>query len=366
MKKTIIKIVIVGISIMMFCGSCSNTHSKITQQDNTIETTQEIKNVKEKDKSSSLLYIMPQYKEEIYSRAYFRQFVKTELAVLRDCYGQLAERLNNEQMDKQEKSVAMKNYEQIEELVLNAEKNEIEQEKYEKLPKVDYMSYISKNTDYDENESISRSNFTINIDSINTYDMYYTFDCDIYRPYLISKEDVEKLKKIFAEDEESATKIIEVPLNKEGMISSRKDVVSTKKIKLYYDGAEGFLYYVNGKEKDDNLREISIKTYNNEYYAFYEDDEYIIEHPEKSINISILKDANIGQGQSFKQIAMADDEYNFGDDDIKYYYNITDLFRRIVDNEKTLFSEKSRFVGNYLKFDEKGYVTDFYNFSNEE
>lgn len=365
MRKPIIKNV-VGICILLFCVSCANTESKVEPKVNETEITYEAKSVKEKDKSSSLLYIMPQYKEVIYSKAYFRQFVKTDISSLRDCYGQLAEKLNNEDMDKQEKSVAMKNYDQIEEFVLKAEKNEIDQDKYEKLPKVDYMTYIIKNTEYDEIERISRAKYIINIDSINTYDMYYTFDCDIYRPYLISKKDIEKLKKVFAEDEESATKVVELPLNKEGMVSSRKEQVSTKKIKLYYDGESGFLYYVNGKEDDINLREINIKTYDDDYYAFYEDDEYIIEHPEKSVVLSILKDSNIGQGQSFKQIAMADDEYSTGDDDIKYYYNITDLFRRIMDNEKTLLSDKNSFVGNYLRFDEKGYVTDFYSFSNEE
>ena len=94
--------------------------------------------------------------------------------------------------------------------------------------------------------------------------------------------------------------------------------------------------------------------------AFYEDEEWVIEHPEKSIKLCILRDANIGRGENFKQIALADDDYNVGDDDRKYYYNLEDLFRRIMDNEDNFLSKETDFVGNYLKFDDKGYVTDFY------
>ena len=368
MKKIIEKIILSGICILIVCSSCTKNNNDIEPSiiDTETESIEEMNEREEKDNSSSLLYIMPKYKEEIYSKAYFRQFVKTKLSELRECYGQLAEKLNNEQMDKAEKSVAMKNYEQIEDFVLKAERNEIDQDTYDKLPQTKYLSQIVKETKYDKKESLSRANFAIKIDTIETYDLYYSFECDTYRPYLISKKDIEELKKIFEEDEEEATKIVELPINKAGIVTSRGEGLTNKKIKLYYDGDKGFLYYVNGKEVDKNLREISIKEHSGDYYAFYEDDEYVIEHPEKSIVLNILKDANIGQGNDFKQIALAEDEYAVGDDDRKYYYEITDLLRRIVDNENTIMSDKNIFVGNYLKFDAKGYVTDFYNFTEIE
>ena len=374
MKHSVKKLLLSSLFVMMACVSCQVTDTKTKQtkiEENAIDDIQDNKAETEsvnrrEETSSSLLYIMPQYKEVLYSRAYFRQFIKKELATLRECYGQLADILNNEEMDKAEKSVAMKNYMQLEEFVLKAERKEIDEDKYESLKNQDYITYIKKETIFDKKQNLSKANYSLKLEPVQTYDLYYSFDCNIHRPYLISKKDVEKLKKIALEDEESATKVIELPVNKDGIVSSRDEVVSTKKIKLYYDGALGFLYYANAKQEDSALREISIKEYDDESYAFYEDEEWVIEHPEKSIKLSILKDANIGRGENFKQIALADDDYNVGDDDRKYYYNLEDLFRRIMENEDSFLSKETDFVGNYLKFDDKGYVTDFYYFGEIE
>ena len=359
MKKIIIKLILLFIISMMV--SCNN--NDIAQK----ETTKQIESEKEElNIDSSLLYIMPKYKEIIYSKAYFRQFAKKELDKLRESYGQLADRLNNEEMDKRERSIAMKNYEQIEDFVLKAEKNEIDQDKYDELSKVDYMDYIQKETIYDKNERLSTSNYSLKIQSVQTADLYYTFDCDINMPYLISKKEVERLKKIAEEDEDEATIVIELPINKEGKVSSREGNAKAKKTKLYFDGEDGFLYYIAGKEIDANQRAISIKEYNKDQYAFYEDDYWQIEHMNQQIKIRVLKDANIGKGSDFGQIATADDDYNMGDDDTKYFYEIADLFRRIVDNEESFLTDKESFEANYLRYDAKGYVTDIYHFEDIE
>lgn len=367
MKKKLIGIISITLaSILVSCSSKAIVEDKNnTQTEENIETIETTKG-EELKYDSSLLYIMPKYKEMIYSKAYFRQYVKNELDKLRECYGELADKLNTETMDKAERSIALKNYEQIESFVLKAENNEVSQEEYETLPQTNYLGYIQKETIYDTKERVSESNYSLKVQSVQTNKLYYSFDCDINMPYLISKKDVERLKNIVKEDEDEATIVLEMPINKQGMISSRDDDISTKKTKLYYDGDKGFLYYISGKENDSNQREISIKEYNKDNYAFYEDDYWQIEHKEKKITINILKDANIGKGSDFRQISVADDEYNVGNDDIKYFYDISDLFRRIIDGEPTFLTDKESFKANYLRFDKKGYVTDIYCFEEEE
>lgn len=368
MKKSIIKILLlIALYTLIACNNNSTREEKpIKQIESQTGETVESTNKEELNKSSSLLYIMPKYKEVIYSKAYYRQFVKKDLDKLRECYGQLAEKLNNEEIDKAEKSIAMKNYEQIESFVLKAEKNEIEQEKYEKLEPTDYMDYIQKETTYEKKESLSKSNYSLKIQSVQTNDMYFSFDCDIKMPYLIPKKEIERLKIIAKEDEDEATIVIELPINKEGMVSSRENNATIKKIKLYYDGDDGFLYYVGGKEIDANQRAISIREYNKDQYAFFEDDYWQIEHVQKKINLKVLKDANIGQGRDFRQISTSDDEYSVGDDDTKYFYDISDLFRRILDGESSFLLDKEYFEANFLRFDPKGYVTDIYYFEEAE
>ena len=367
MKRNIIKLLLLIVVCLLI--ACNNKpiadkepESSITFVEESVDTTKK----EELNNDSSLLYIMPKYKEIIYSKAYFRQFAKKELDKLRECYGQLVDKLNNEEMDKAEKSIATKNYQQIEDFVLKAEKNEVDQGKYDGLDKTDYMSYIQKETIFEKKERLSSSNYSLKLQSIQTFDLYYIFDCNINMPYLISKKEVDKLKSIAKEDEDEATIVLELPVNKEGMVSSKEEGAKTKKVKLYYDGDEGFLYYVGVKEVDSNQRAISIKEYNKDYYAFYEDDYWQIEHAQEEIKLRVLKDANIGYGRDFRQIAIADDEYSMGDDDTKYYYEISDLFRRMMENESNFLSDKDNFIANYLRFDPKGYVTDIYRFDDIE
>lgn len=367
------KLVILSFTMICLLSGCFKTDNNTIIEDENItkEATTKIEEtnnteskeiLKEEKSISPLLYIMPQYKNILYSRAYLRKYVEKELKELRECYGKLADSLNNENMSNTEKSIALKNYKMLEEFLLLAEKNMVDEEKYESLKKTDYIDYIKQNTVYDNEMDISHSNYVVKLETIENYDLFYSFECDVKRPYLISKNDVNKLKEIYKQDEEEATTILEMPINKDDMISSR-DNITVKKLKLYYDGDKGFLYYKGGKEIDNNLREISIREYDNDYYAFYEDDYWPIEQNDKNIKISVLKDANIGEGDDFEFISIADDDYNLGDDDFKYYFNIEDLFRRLMDNEKTFLGEKTEFNANYVKFDKKGYVVDIYNFT---
>ena len=161
MKKKIIGII--TITVVSFLVACSN--KTIVEDKNNIQTEENIETIEttegeELKYDSSLLYIMPKYKGMIYSKAYFRQYVKNELDKLRECYGELADKLNTETMDKAERSIALKNYEQIESFVLKAENNEVSQEEYEALPQTDYLGYIQKETIYDAKERVSESNYS--------------------------------------------------------------------------------------------------------------------------------------------------------------------------------------------------------------
>jgi predicted glutamine amidotransferase len=128
---------------------------------------------------------------------------------------------------------------------------------------------------------------------------------------------------------------------------------------LNYDGAKTFEYKLKDDEKE---KECYVVDYDDKYYIFYDEDEKRIETEEKNMKLRVLKNANIGQGSSFMFIANEEDTYKKNLSDEKYYYDIETVMRNRDDN---IFSNSLQFYASYVIFDNKGYITDLYDFTVE-
>lgn len=372
MLKKIFSIIIV-LNLALLLVSCTNESdiyqttkalfkesetNKTEEAEGTIvyETKKEI-DVEEKT-HINLDKVMPEYREIIYSQAYFRKFKHNEL---RDAYGELADVINEQIMSNEENAICMVNFNNIEKYVLNYENSLVKEEEYKDLLDTEYVDIVKNNTTDLSTQNISLS---IDVNTVKTYDLYYEFEGVFYKPILIHKQTIEELKKVEEDDEPQI--IIDYPFYSDySNIRDVNNIKEIKKTKMYYDGSDGFLYYL-GKESQQNMREAIIKNYNDEYYAFYEDDDILMTHPISKTKIKIMRDASIGEGNNFYDVALKNEEYLTGDIDIKPLYSMDELFNMILNDEENILRFKTNFYANYILSDEKGYITDLFYLGEEQ
>ena len=325
------------------------------------EFSQTEESVKQIIKNENLVKVMPDYTKVLYSEAYIRKYNHD---LLRDAYGELADIINEQIMSAEDNSICIFNFKILEKYIVAYENNLIDENQYKNLPTVDYIDFVKQNVDKNNNINMSLS---IDVNSIKTYDLYHEFTGQFYKPVLISKKTIEDLQynSNNDEDDEDPQIIIDYPIYEDySDLKNYDNIKQIKKTKMYYDGDRGFLYYL-GNETQANMRETNIKEYNDEYYAFYEDDNILVEYPLLNTTVKILRDANIGQGQSFQDISLKNDEYNLGDSDLKTVYSLDELFNMVLNEEENIIRFKTKFIGNYVIFDEKGYITDLYYIGEE-
>ena len=118
---------------------------------------------------------------------------------------------------------------------------------------------------------------------------------------------------------------------------------------------------------DEKQSECFLKELNDKYYAFYEWDDKRIDIPSKEVKLKVLKNSNVGFGTSFKMAAVHENNERIGLDDERHIYRDYEVFDPYDEkrNDNILFKGDRYFSANYIMFDQKGYVTDLYYFSQD-
>lgn len=289
--------------------------------------------------------VMPEYKNIIYSKS---DFILYDDAKINISYNTLKNKISNDYMSDEEKNISQLNMQTLE-YFLQYETN-LKKNIYDKLDETDYNEYL-KTTDnnYGFNINTGTTNLSIAIDltTMVIKNIYYEFDAIIYKPIKIPKEIVKKLE---VEDKIN----INYPHIKNGEVVMEDTFFE-------YDGGLGFIYKNN--IDDDNFIEVELKSLDDNYYSFYEN-ENRVDVEDKKCKIRILKNSNIGFGTNFKQIAKHETNYWLGLEEERHIYKDFEVFDTYDENKKdnVLFGDDKYFSANYIIFDKKGYITNLYQF----
>lgn len=320
-----------------------------------------------------LTKVMPEYRTQVYSIA---NMLCYDLNTIKSADNQL-----NKQIDKirndvyQEKDYYEKGLREI--LVLNekhlsdyiASFSEIKKKEYDALSIVDNIDYIkSKENDYKDSTRQNALSLYIYPMTAVEKDLYYELDVDFYKAITINKKDINDLKQ---GDKYS----FEYPIG-----------TSSEIVELVYEGEKKFKYdyKVNvlaedGKIEEQKLtQELNLKELNKNEYAVYDAGNQRLEIFDKSGKVSILKDAMYGivDGPNFLYMAnyvlalesknlQYGDVMRFGDfmAGVLSKVSTESNANRNMNENRDIERLFSSLYSNYIVYDNKGYITDIYNFS---
>ncbi len=365
------------IKILIFClmlfylQSCKYTDfnrvEKMPQETVVLYETEKIEEVieptNEVERSiEELIFVFPNYKKVVYSKAYLLQ---KDIKIVEKAYEELYREINNSYMSEEDKTIASMNYKTIETYLQRD--FDTTRKGYEKMDETEYLNYLKeKGNNYKEKmyvvngaETTTNLSLQIDLNSMEKKAYHYEFDGIFYKPVKIEKKTVLNL--------EYGDKImIQYP-----KFNEDKNIIENKNTMMIYDGGMGFTYNDDKREEVIDADDITDSCYllplDDDYYAFYEGENRRVDLVDKDVKIKILKDAKIGIAPSFLSIAREEMKKKNGEEYKIYNYDCYKVFNKYVDGEENEFFEKSKsFFGNYLIFDEKGYVVDFYYFGEGE
>ena len=293
--------------------------------------------------------VMPNFRTVVYSKSYLMSF--SDVAI-QNAYNEIQDRIMNAYWGEEEQTVARFNYEVLEEY-LQLDTN-VNLNRYEKLPVTEYNDFLHQpDNDYGKAKGTGTTNLSVSIDlsTMVIKDSYYEFDAVFYEPVKIEKAIVQTLE---AEDK----MLVKYPHIRGGNIEVEDTFME-------YDGGLGFMY--QDDPNDEKQSECFLKELNDKYYAFYEWDDKRIDIPSKEVKLKVLKNSNVGFGTSFKMAAVHENNERIGLDDERHIYRDYEVFDPYDEkrNDNILFKGDRYFSANYIMFDQKGYVTDLYYFSQD-
>lgn len=293
--------------------------------------------------------VMPNFRNVVYSKSYLMKFDDTAIM---NAYNEIQDRIMNAYWGQEEQTVARFNYEVLEEY-LQLDTN-VNLNRYQKLEATDYNNFLHQDeNDYGRAKGTGTTNLSVSIDlsSMVIKDSYYEFDATFYKPVRVEKSVVSSLE---LEDK----MVIKYPHLVAGQIEVKDTIIE-------YDGGLGFTYKEN--EDDENFTECYLKELNDYYYAFYEGEDRRVDIPSETVKLKVLKNSNIGYGTSFKMAAVHENNYRIGLNDERHIYRDYEVFDPYDEkrSDNILFKGDRYFSANYIMFDDKGYATDLYYFSQE-
>ena len=338
--------------------------------------------------------VMPNYRVVIYSQANLYNFDKK---TLESADKQLEEQINKikieeyakgQYLEKGLKGILLLNRENLVHYI--ASYSEATKNEYQKLPKTDYYDYL-REKQFNYNKKRNTNDLHISLDMSTAVDkgIYYEVDAAFYRPVTIEKANLRKLKvdDIYVADFPIAT---------------TSNVKATEKVDLKYIGDDKFnytykTYVINEVEPNANASseekqyqideiyetvELNLKAVNDKEFAFYLTETERIELFDSEKKVCILKDATISYAYGSNFLIVSNVEIMDRATDMKYglsaSYKFKNLFlteeenkaeEKNVDDTSEFLKENEELAKifntiymNYILYDNKGYITDIYNF----
>lgn len=320
-----------------------------------------------------LTKIMPEYRTKVYSTANMLYY---DINTIKSAKNQISKQIDKIRNDVyQEKDYYEKGLREI--LDLN-EKNlsnyissfsEIKKKSYDLLPYVNDIDYI-KNKENGYKDNIRQNDLSVYIypNTAVDKDIYYELDADFYEAITISKKDIDNLK---VGDKYNFL----YPIG-----------TSSETIELEYEGDHNFKYNYNANVITENgtlelkpiTQKLSLKELNKDEYAVFDANNQRLEKLNKNGKVSILKDAMYGiiDGPNFlymanyilvleKREAKYNDVMRFGDfmEGVLSEISTKSNANRNIDENRDMERLFSSIYINYVVYDNKGYITDIYNFS---
>lgn len=328
--------------------SNKNNNQNISTEETNIYETKD-KTINKTAAEMGLNDVLPNFRTVVYSKAYLMRF---EDEAIMNAYNEIQDRIMNAYWGEEEQTVARFNYEVLEEY-LQLDTN-VNLNRYQRLEVTNYNNFLHQDeNDYGRAKGTGTTNLSVSIDlsSMLIKDSYYEFDATFYKPVRIEKALVANL-------EQEDKMVIKYPHLVGGQIEVKDTIIE-------YDGGLGFIYKEH--EEDENYIECSLKELNDYFYAFYEGEDRRVDIPSETVKLRVLKNSNIGFGTGFKMAAVHENNYRIGISDERHIYRDYEVFDPYDEkrSDNILFKGDRYFSANYIMFDEKGYVTDLYYFSQE-